>query len=72
MVGNKTTNGAVVSLVSKVLNQKLAPFSRKFPELIPEESLANVHLLVKNLFIGKIPNMQVTGRLANSSKSWEK
>ena len=32
MVGNKTTNGAVVSQVSKVLDQKLAPLSIKFPE----------------------------------------
>ena len=55
--GKKTTNGAVVSQVSKVLDQKLAPLSRKFPELIPEESLTKNHPLVKNLFAGKIPNL---------------
>ena len=49
MVGNKTTNGTVVSQVSKVLDQSLAPKSRKFIELSPEESLTNVHSLVKNL-----------------------
>ena len=53
MEGNKTTNEAVVSQVGKVLDQKLAPLPRKFPELILEESLTNVHPLVKNLFTGK-------------------
>ena len=48
MVENKTTNGAVMSQVSKVLDQKLAPLSGKFPELIPKESLTNVHPLVKS------------------------
>ena len=72
MVENKTTNGAVMSQVSKVLDQKLAPLSRKFPELIPKESLTNVHPLVKNLFTGKIPNLQLAGRLAHFSKNWEK
>ena len=46
IVGNKTTNGAVVPPVSKFLDQKLAPLFRKFPELIPDESLTNVHPLV--------------------------
>ena len=45
IVRNKTINGAVVSQESEVLDQKLAPFSRKFPELIPEHFLTNVHLL---------------------------
>ena len=53
MVENKTTNGAVISRVSKVLDPKLAPLPTKFPELIPEESLTNVQLLVKSLFTGK-------------------
>ena len=65
MVGNKTTNGTVVSQVSKVLDQNLATLSRKFPELIPIESLTSVHPLVRNLFIGKIPNLQLAGRLAH-------
>ena len=69
MVGNKTKNGAVVSHVSKVLYQKLALLSRKFPELIPEESLTNVQSLVKNLFGGKIPNLQLAGKLAHFSKN---
>ena len=43
MVGNKTTNGTVVSQVSKVLDQSLAPKSRKFIELSPEESLVKNH-----------------------------
>ena len=72
MVGNKTTNGAVLCQVSKVLDQKLAPLSRKFPELIPEVSLTNIHPLVKKLFTGKIPNLQLAGRLAHVSKNWEK
>ena len=38
MVDNKTTNGAVMSQVSKVLDQKLTPLSRKFSELIPSVS----------------------------------
>ena len=54
MVVSKRTNGAVVSMVSKVLDQKPIPLSRKFPELIPAESLKNVHLLVQHLFTGKI------------------
>ena len=70
-VGNKTTNGALVSQVSKVLDQKPAPLSRNFPELIPEESLTNVHPFVKHLFTGKIPNLQLAGRLAHFSKNWE-
>ena len=72
MVENKNTNGAMLSYVSKVLDQELAPLSRKFPELIPEESLTNVHPLVKNLFIGKTPNLQLAGRLAHFGKNWEK
>ena len=71
MVENETTNGAVVSQVSKVLDQKLAPLSRKLPELIPEKSLTNVHPLVKNLFIGNIPNLQLAGRLTHFNKNWE-
>ena len=67
-VENKT-NGTVVSRVSKVLHQNLAPLSRNFPELIPEESLTNVHPLVKDLFTGKIPNLEWTGRLAYFSKN---
>ena len=47
IVGNKITNETVVSQISKVLDQNLAPLSRKFLELIPEESLTNVHPLVK-------------------------
>ena len=65
MVKNKITNEAAMPKVSKVLDQKLAPLPRKFRELILEESLTNVHLLVKNLFTGKIPNLQLTGRLAH-------
>ena len=72
MVGNKTTNRTVASQVSKVLDQNMTPLSRKFPELIPEESLPNIHPLVKNLFTGKIPNLQLAGRLAHFSKNWEK
>ena len=70
-VENKTKNGAVMSQVNKVLHQKLVPLSRKFPELIPKDSLTNAHPLVKNLFTGKIPNLQLTGRLAHFSKNWE-
>ena len=72
MAGNKTTNGIVVSRVNNVLDQNLAPLSRKFSELIPEESLTNVHPLVKSLLTGKIPNLQLAGRLAHFSNNWEK
>ena len=72
MVGNKTTNGTVVSQVSKVLDQSLAPKSRKFIELSPEESLTNVHSLVKKFVTGKIPNVQLAGRLAHFSMNWKK
>ena len=72
MVRKKTTNGTVVSQVSNVLDQNLAPLSRKFPELIPEESLTNVHPVVKTWFTGKIPNLQLAGRLAHFSKNWQK
>ena len=71
MMGNKTAN-AVVSHVSKVLDQKLVPLSRKFPELIPEKSITHVHPFVKNLLTGKIPNLQLAGRLPHFSKIWEK
>ena len=71
MVQNKTTNRAVISQVSKVLDQKLALLSRKFPELIPKESLTNVHILVNNLFTGKTPNLQLPGRLAHFGKNWK-
>ena len=54
MVGNKTANEAVVSQVNKVLDQKLAPLSRKFPDLIP-----NIHPLVKKFFTGKILNLKL-------------
>ena len=43
MVGNKTTNGAVVFQVKNVVDQKLAPLPRKFLKLIPEDSLTNFH-----------------------------
>ena len=69
-MGNKTTNGTVVCQASKVLVQNLFPLSRKFPKLIPEESLTNVHPLVKKMFSGKIPNLQLAGRLAHFSKNW--
>ena len=36
------------------------------------ESLTNVHLLVRNLFTRKIPNLQMTGRLDHFSQNWEK
>ena len=61
-----------MSQVSKVLDQKLAPSSRKCPELIPEESLTNFHPLVKNLFTGKIQNLRLAGRLAHFNNNWEK
>ena len=72
MVENKTANGAVMSQVSKVLDQKLASLPRKSPEFIPEKSLRNAHPLVKNLFTRKIPNLQLAGRLAHFSNNWEK
>ena len=50
--------------MEQFLDQKLVPLSRKCPELIPEESLTNGHPLVKNLFTGKIPNLQLAGALA--------
>ena len=59
MVGNKTTNGTIVSQIRKFLDQNLASLSRKFPELTPEEFLTNFHPLVKHLFTGKIPNLQL-------------
>ena len=55
MMINKTKNRAGEQL-RKVQDKKLADLSRKFPELIPEESLTNAHLSVKNLFTEKIPN----------------
>ena len=61
MVTNKTTDGALVSQVSKGLDEKLSPLSKKFPKLIPEEYQTNVHHLVKKLFTGKIPNLQLEG-----------
>ena len=72
MVGNKITNGTIVSQISKVLDQNLAPLSRKFPELTPEEFLTNVHPLVKHLLTGKIPNLQLERKLAHFRKNWEK
>ena len=72
MVENKTANGAVMSQVSNVLDQRLAPLSREFPGLIPKEFVTNVHPLVKNLFTIEIPNLQLAGRLAHFSKHWEK
>ena len=42
MVEDKTTNKVVMSQARKVLDKKLAPLSRKFPDLIPKESLTNV------------------------------
>ena len=69
---NKTKIRVVVPLISKVLNQKLASLSRKFPEFIPGEYLTNVHPSVKYLFTGKISNLHLTGRLAHFSKNREK
>ena len=62
MVENKTTNGAVMSQVSKVLDQKLTPLSRKFSELIPSVS-NKCSPFSKNLFTGKIPNLQLARKL---------
>ena len=55
-MASKTKNGAVESQVNK-----LAPLSRKIPELIPEEFLTNIHPLVKDLFTEKVPNLQMAG-----------
>ena len=52
MVGNKMAN-TVASQKSKVIR---------------EESLTKVHPLRKNLLTGKIPNLQLAGRLALSAK----
>ena len=53
MVANKTINGAVVSQVSKVLNQKLAALSRKYPKLNPEVSNKCSPLSKKNCLLEK-------------------
>ena len=50
----------------------MAPLSRKFQGLIPEGPLTYVHPLVKHLFTGKIPDLQLAGRLAHFSINWEK
>ena len=68
MVVSKRTNGAVVSMVSKILDQNLIPLSTKFPEFIPAESLTNVHPLVQNMFTEKIMSLAH----AHFSKDWEK
>ena len=72
MVAKKTTNGTVVSQVSKVLDQELAPLSRNFPELILEASLTNAYAFVKKFFTRKIPNLQLAGRLAYFRKNCKK
>ena len=70
---NKTEkHGVVVPMLNKVLNQKLAPLSRKFPEMIPGKSLTNIHPSPKNFFTGKISNLHLAGRLAHFSKNREK
>ena len=71
MVGNKTTNSTIVSQIGKFLDQNLAPLSRKFQELTPEEFLTNFHPLVKHLFTGKIPHLQLERRLAHFRKNLE-
>ena len=45
MVGNKTINGTIVSQIRKFLDQNLAPLSRKFQELTPEEFLTQIFTL---------------------------
>ena len=37
-----------MSQLSKVLDQELAPLSRKLPELIPKESLTNIFSFYNN------------------------
>ena len=61
-----------MSMLSKVLDEKLAPLFRKLPQLIREESLTNVHPLVNNFFTKKIPNLQLAGRLVHFNKNWKK
>ena len=53
-------------------NNKLPSLPRKFLELIPEESLTNFPLLVKNLFASEIPKLQLPGWLVHFSKIREK
>ena len=75
IVESKTTNGTMVSQVSKVLHlcpEKSTSVSRKIPEFIPEEFLTFFHSLLKNLFTGKFPNLHLPGRLAHVSKNWKK
>ena len=65
----------MVSQVSKVLHlcpEKSTSVSRKTPEFIPEEFLTFFHSLLKNLFAGKFPNLDLPGRLAHVSKNWKK
>ena len=71
MVASKTINGAVVSQVSKVLDQKLALLSEKFPELFPEEYLTNVHPFVKHVFTGKVYRKNSKAQIGRKTSSFQ-
>lgn len=72
MVVNKTTNGAVISQVSKVKKKKTYCLVQNFSRIDSRKVSNKCHPLVKNLFTGKIPNLQLAGRLVHFNKNWKK
>ena len=58
---------------TSLLDRMEVPITKKFPEIVPLETLEYVHPLVKSLFSEKvIPNMPLAGRLKHFSHAWEK
>ena len=54
-----------MSQASKILDKALAPLSRKFPELISEESLTNVHPFSKKSVFRKNPKLAVGRKISS-------
>ena len=54
-----------MSQASKILDKTLAPLSRKFPELISEESLTNVHPFSKKFVFRKNPKLAVGRKISS-------
>ena len=75
IVESKTTNGAMVSQVSKVLHlcpEKSTSVSRKIPEFIPEEFLTFFHSLLKKFVYWKIAKPALARKISSCQQELEK
>ena len=72
MAAGKAPNGIVEQQARQTSNHPMTSLSRKYPELIPQHQLKNIHPLVQSLFTKDIPNLPLAGRFSHFKENWEK